>query len=1223
MKRKALLILLCYSCYLMSQENKILNRAFDRLRIETPNEASFNKYIDHPIDLYNGIPDISIPIYTLSENKINIPIELRYNTSGIKHDEESGWVGLGWNLNVGGVITRSAIGGIDKESLGLNDNIDYFKKVMNILDVDKYKINEHFNATPWSDEMRTAFNWYLTDPSIRKVQDEGRFSPDIFYYSYPGGSGKFILDFLKKEAVILNKKDNTIITLIFEPYSNPGFGQIFYDSTKLTGFRIITIDGTIHNFKLKSQPLFGTPGFETISGETYLLTESIYANNQSVTYKYETKDYSKYSYLETLKSYMPGSMSRVPHSSIVQAFGGYYNPSNLMNGYLTDDSFKADIFINTPLSWTSEFYLAEIETENSLIRFNGSSRKDIPSGLKLDNIEIISKQKTNTVVKNIKFQYDYFASETNSNNGTWYKKIVNRSGWTDENFSTRLKLLSVETTTGTNTIDKYKFHYNSKLLPRKDSFSADYWGYYNGKLGNTTFIPDYNNLYLHDNSGSFIEKVRQIYKLSGVTPANRAFDFEASKAGILEGIEYPTGGYTEFNYEPQSFFYDHAIPTINEIKETNLNEHITLSDDNSSFTTDKKSSNFSLQKEISIGISISLRKGIAYEWKDLADTKVYVFIDGVRKDLSTEAGISQWCYEQYIKETQGSTKIRDKSFKINITLPKTNGTFSIDLPDILGDQSKYINDQGCLLQFGATIPKSYILDAAESRGGGVRIKEILSYSDKEKTEKLVHTRYTYIDPETNKSSGLLHIEPKFHNEYENIHDILGLQQIDENSKICRVYYYFGAVKSNKIEICKDIVDTNPYESCNNVAYSIVKKEEIKNDGNSHITIYKYHNNSPKRLNLVPQLNDPLNGRIREIMYYKNDTIIKKEVLTYSTEITKYNSGLFFYDPINFMKEILKEHSPLIYFSLLPLTHGILDCAEGKKATPAIHDRSYEDIVLPYNRMRLIQYPIDSYTVLLSEKETLQDNISYKETYTYNINTQQLVSKTVHNRFDDVLKYNYIYPNNINCDPYIKMTDKNIIDKIIEEKIFRNSKYIGGRFNEFSIFNEDLICPSKIYIAENNKKEDTAATFNCSGVNKDIYPSYSIAYSKYDNYGNPTYLEDNAVKIVYLWSYSGQYPIAEIKSATYDEVNKIININNLSAKLLPDDNDYKAIRALETSLKNALITTYTYKPLVGMTSMTDPRGVTTTYEYDSFGRLSKVKDANGKVINTYDYHYQNQ
>jgi len=58
-----------------------------------------------------------------------------------------------------------------------------------------------------------------------------------------------------------------------------------------------------------------------------------------------------------------------------------------------------------------------------------------------------------------------------------------------------------------------------------------------------------------------------------------------------------------------------------------------------------------------------------------------------------------------------------------------------------------------------------------------------------------------------------------------------------------------------------------------------------------------------------------------------------------------------------------------------------------------------------------------------------------------------------------------------------------------------------------------------------------------------------------------------------------------------------------------------------NLKDALITTYTYKPFVGIQTMTDPRGVITNYDYDSSERLQKVTQA-GKVIESYDYYYKN-
>lgn len=52
----------------------------------------------------------------------------------------------------------------------------------------------------------------------------------------------------------------------------------------------------------------------------------------------------------------------------------------------------------------------------------------------------------------------------------------------------------------------------------------------------------------------------------------------------------------------------------------------------------------------------------------------------------------------------------------------------------------------------------------------------------------------------------------------------------------------------------------------------------------------------------------------------------------------------------------------------------------------------------------------------------------------------------------------------------------------------------------------------------------------------------------------------------------------------------------------------------------MVTLYTYSPLIGMTSQTDPNGLTTYYEYDSFNRLKLLRDKNQNIIKTYDYHY---
>ncbi|GEM_PF-467605 len=49
--------------------------------------------------------------------------------------------------------------------------------------------------------------------------------------------------------------------------------------------------------------------------------------------------------------------------------------------------------------------------------------------------------------------------------------------------------------------------------------------------------------------------------------------------------------------------------------------------------------------------------------------------------------------------------------------------------------------------------------------------------------------------------------------------------------------------------------------------------------------------------------------------------------------------------------------------------------------------------------------------------------------------------------------------------------------------------------------------------------------------------------------------------------------------------------------------------------------YTYKPLVGMTSDTDTRGMTNYYEYDGLQRLKTIRDYEGKIKKSYDYHYR--
>ena len=110
--------------------------------------------------------------------------------------------------------------------------------------------------------------------------------------------------------------------------------------------------------------------------------------------------------------------------------------------------------------------------------------------------------------------------------------------------------------------------------------------------------------------------------------------------------------------------------------------------------------------------------------------------------------------------------------------------------------------------------------------------------------------------------------------------------------------------------------------------------------------------------------------------------------------------------------------------------------------------------------------------------------------------------------------------------------------------------------------------------------------------------------------------------VYIWSYKGLYPIARIDGLTYAGVKAAVGestINTLLDRTTPSASDLSSLRK---AVKNAggHITTYTFKPLVGITSETKPNGQTVNYDYDASGRLVKVSDPQG-VLQKYQYNYK--
>jgi len=180
----------------LAQINLGLNNSSDPIAIPTsPNSTALAQYGDVPVNLYNGLPQIGIPLHTLDGGSIQLPISLSYHASGIKVSQMSGNVGLGWSLQAGGSIYRVAKGLPDDLNDHTNDLNDSERKGYFL---SKEELSSQYNRPL---EFYTT-NWgNISDENLEQLQVTKRwlngkrdFTPDEFGFSFLGYSGKFYLE---------------------------------------------------------------------------------------------------------------------------------------------------------------------------------------------------------------------------------------------------------------------------------------------------------------------------------------------------------------------------------------------------------------------------------------------------------------------------------------------------------------------------------------------------------------------------------------------------------------------------------------------------------------------------------------------------------------------------------------------------------------------------------------------------------------------------------------------------------------------------------------------------------------------------------------------------------------------------------------------------------------------------------------------------------------------
>ena len=255
-----------------------------------------------------------------------------------------------------------------------------------------------------------------------------------------------------------------------------------------------------------------------------------------------------------------------------------------------------------------------------------------------------------------------------------------------------------------------------------------------------------------------------------------------------------------------------------------------------------------------------------------------------------------------------------------------------------------------------------------------------------------------------------------------------------------------------------------------------------------------------------------------------------------------------------------------------------------------------------------------------------DEVKVETNYEYSFSKPTLVtSEEVIYDNSDIRKTVYKYPNDlvgIEQYPYMNnLVSTNRISQPIITELYKGATKLSEEHITYSASpaNENLLLPYEMY----SKK---------GGININISNNEDrkIEFTKYENGKLIEYKLDNDKSVCIIWGYNHTYPIAKVENASYSQVSN--QVSNLQTK---SNNDYDrtigssgnegllrtALNALRDLLPNSMVTTFTYDPLIGVTSITDPKGYTTYYEYDDFNRLEQVKDDTGKILSKNEYHYK--
>lgn len=538
--------------------------------IKSPEVSLFERYGNQEISKYHGTPNISVPLYTINHGDISIPLQITYNTNGIRVDEEASQFGLGWYFGTG-MISQIKNGKNDLIQNIFVEQPDYYTGTMSyIIDpisgaIIKSPTNPNNSLNQYY-VGRIRTNGEVTDRSdcLNILNQDGRFyypknniaknysnvinSPhyedfeidyfkatffghEITFYINPRNSATapYTFSVINKEKYKIQLVNtNWIITdpsgieYYFEEKKNAKASSSSY-------YQLNLLNSTSSDVSLSAASSFPSVDFVNNSSAIWKITKIKDTKGNEVLFNYDQLLDSRFS--------SSSNTYEIKNLNISNNYTGNLDNSSQYFGPMGTPTYSS---VNDPINYTSgvEDYtlinshtvyqknsiLSNIIFGDSRVEFNNTDRLDSPYDKKTENISVFYKTQ---LIKSINLSYDYF-----NNSST-------------DNLQKRLKLINLIHDNN----QPYKFVYNLVDTPNKNTLSFDYWGFYNG-MPNTTIISNPFRLF-EDVSQIPLWAKPYISILNGI--CNRSAHPEFCKAGMLEQITYPTGGYTRIEYELNEF----------------------------------------------------------------------------------------------------------------------------------------------------------------------------------------------------------------------------------------------------------------------------------------------------------------------------------------------------------------------------------------------------------------------------------------------------------------------------------------------------------------------------------------------------------------------------------------------------------------------------------------------------------------------------------------------